>query len=83
MPEYLPMSTLSPALMSSGSACRLSSTLPVPTAIDLGLQRLLLGGVGDDDPAHLLLGLLDPPHQYAVAERLHLRHRPSSCPLRE
>ena len=36
---------------------------------DLALHRLLLGGVGDDDPALGLLLLLDPPDGDAVVQR--------------
>src|SRR6266542_1578040 len=41
---------------------------------DVRLLGLLLRGVGHDDPADLLLLLLDPFHEAAVAERPYLRH---------
>src|SRR5512134_1116065 len=46
---------------------------------DDALLRLLLGGVGDDDPTLGLLLLLDALHEDAVLERtdLHFREPPS------
>jgi hypothetical protein len=46
---------------------------------DLPLLRLLLGGVGDDDPAHPLLGLLETTDEDPIVQRSDF-HR---CALRE
>src|SRR5258708_274973 len=44
----------------------------------LGLLGLLLGGVGDDDPAQLLFRFLQPAHQDPVPQGSHVWHRPAS-----
>ena len=59
LPEYLPNRIRSPALTSSGIFLPSSVTLPVPDRDDLALLGLLLGGVGDDDAAVLLVLLLE------------------------
>src|SRR5262249_29819381 len=46
--------------------------LPVADGDDLGLLRLLLGGVGDDDPALLDFFLLEPLDEDAVMQRTNL-----------
>src|SRR5215510_1179200 len=54
---------------------RALAVLLEPAAADcdhLPLHRLLLRRVGDDDPASLLLLLLDPLDEHAVVQGLHL-----------
>ena len=65
-PEYLPNRMVSPSFTSSGWRLPSSLTLPWPDGDDLALLRLFLGGVGDDDPADLLLAFLDALNDDAV-----------------
>src|SRR5882724_1624691 len=70
-PEYFPNRILSPAFTSRGIFLPFSPTLPLPTAMTLA-SRLLLGGVGNDDPALLDLFLLEPLDEDAVMQRTNL-----------
>src|SRR5271155_3039264 len=42
---------------------------PWPGGDDLAFHRLLLGRVGDDDPARRFFFLVDAPHEHAVVQR--------------
>ena len=68
-PEYLPTRTLSPTLMSIGDALAVVVHLARADRDHLGLLRLFLGGVGDDDASADLFLLVDPLDQDTVLER--------------
>ena len=83
VPAYLPKRTRSPFFTSSGVDLAVVAHLALADGDDLALLGLLLGGVGDDDPALRLLFLVDALDEDAVLERTDL-HAGSSCrPARE
>jgi hypothetical protein len=54
-------------------------TLAGSDGVDLALLGLLLGGVGDDDPALGRLLLLDPLNQDAIVKRSDLLEQKPPC----
>src|SRR5439155_65290 len=70
-PEYFPKRILSPAF-TSRDLLALVGDLPVAHGDHLRLLRLLLGGVGNDDPAPFDLLLLEPLDEDAVMQRTNL-----------
>ena len=68
-PEYLPNSTRSPTLTSSGSTLPSSVFLPLPTACHFALIGLLGGGVGDHDAGSSLALFFQPLDDDAVVQR--------------
>jgi hypothetical protein len=59
----------SPGFTSSASALAGIQQLAVAHGLHLGLLRLFLGGIRDDDPADLLFAFIQAFHQHAVMQR--------------
>ena len=74
VPLYLPNRTRSPTLTSSFRTRAVLEDLAVADGDDLALDRLLLGRVGDDDPALGLLFFLDALDDDAVLQRTNVGH---------
>ena len=75
VPDHLPNSTRSPALTSSGLHLAALVAGARSDGDDLALLGLLLGGVGNDDPALGLLFRLDAADDDAVVQRTKLHRR--------
>src|SRR4029077_9899293 len=78
LPEYFPKRIRSPCLTARGRFLPSSVTRPVRTRAPLPLRRLLLGAVGNDDAAVLLLVLGEPPDEQAIMQWTPRRRGPPS-----
>ncbi len=69
VPDHLPNRTRSPALTSSGHELAALIAGAGADGDDFALLRLLLGGIGDDDPAFALVFGIDATHDDTVMQR--------------